>query len=404
MAAHPDAAPLRVAQLIETMNMGGAEHLAVNLAAELAARGHESHLVVATGPGPLSERIPPTVRTHYLGFVRASVRNPAAFSWSVGKGLRHLGAVIAGERIQLVQTHLPGANFWGLVLALRGSCGVVATVHNNEEFRYGEHDSPVLRAARRTAYGQIVRRCGVVAVSAAVKDSLVRQLGLGAGLAARITVVPNAVPLPEPLDPDRRAAVRARFGLGPGETFLLAAGRFTEQKNFGDLITAASLLAAGSVPFRLVIGGDGEERPALAARVAAEGLGDRVALPGNLADLDQVMGAADVFVMSSLWEGLPLVLLEAMAAGLPTVAYAIDGVRELVVDRQGGRTAPTGDTAALAAALAGLAADPHLRASCGSTAAGIIRARFSFAQLVDGLEACYRTVLTAQGGLDGRVS
>lgn len=383
--------PLCVAQFIETMDMGGAEHLAVQIANALAGRGHRSHLIVATGPGPMSARISPAVRTHYVGFTRASVRNPFAFVTSVAGGVRRLGSLVAREGIEVLQTHLPGANYWGLLLAWRGRCGVVATVHNNEEFRYGEHDSPVLRAARRLAYGRIVRHCGVVAVSAVVKESLVRQLGLGEQLAARITVVPNAVPLPRALDAEQRAAARARFAVAPGEALLLAAGRFTAQKNFGDLVTAAELLAADGVPYRLVIGGDGADRPALVSRIAAAGLADRVLLPGNLADLDQVMGAADVFVMSSRWEGLPLVLLEAMAAGLPTAAFAIDGVRELVVDHQGGLTVPPGDTAALAGALATLAADPDLRARMGAHAAGIIRTRFSFAQLVDELESCYRS-------------
>ena len=232
-----------MAQFIETMDMGGAEHLAVQIANALAGRGHRSHLIVATGPGPLSGRISPAVHTHYVGFERASVRRPIAFVTSVAGGVRRLGALVAREGIEVLQTHLPGANYWGLLLAWRRRCGVVATVHNNEEFRYGEHDSRALRAARRLAYGQIVRRCGVVAVSAAVKESLVRQLGLGEGLAARIAVVPNAVPVPPTPDADQRAAVRARFGVEPGEVLLLAAGRFTAQKNFGDLVTAAG--AAG---------------------------------------------------------------------------------------------------------------------------------------------------------------
>lgn len=382
--------PLVVAQFIETMNVGGAEHLAVTVANALAGRGRASHLIVATGPGPLSGRIDPAVRVHYLGFVRASVRNPLAFAWSVGKGLRRLGGIVRRENIAVAQTHLPGANFWGLVLALRGVCGVVATVHNNEEFRYGAHDNRVLRSARRAAYGQIVRRCGVVAVSAAVKESLVRQLRLDGALAARIAVVPNAVPLPAPLSAADRALERERWGVAPGEVLLLAAGRFTAQKNFGDLVEAARRLAAAGVAFRLVIAGDGEERPALQARAAAAGLADRVLLPGNLADLDRVMGAADVFVMSSLWEGLPLVLLEAMAAGLPVAAYAIDGVREVVSDGASGLTVPAGDAAALADALAALATDPELRQRLGAGAGAVVRERYSFDALVDGLEACYR--------------
>ncbi|MFO7607624.1 MAG: glycosyltransferase family 4 protein [Candidatus Krumholzibacteriia bacterium] len=382
--------PLGVAQFIETMDVGGAEHLAVKVAGALAARGHASHLIVATGPGPLSPRIDPAVRTHYLGFVRASVRNPPAFAWSVSRGLRHLGGVIRSEGLEVIQTHLPGANFWGLALSLRGTCGVVATVHNNEEFRYGDHDSRLLRAARRAAYGQIVRRCGVVAVSAAVKESLARQLRLGEALAARIAVVPNAVPQPAALAAADRALVRERWGVAPGEVLLLAAGRFTAQKNFGDLVEVAGRLAAAGVAFRLVIAGDGEERPALQARAAAAGLADRVLMPGNLADLDRVMGAADVFVMSSLWEGLPLVLLEAMAAGLPVAAYAIDGVREVVSDGASGLTVPAGDAGALADALAALARDPGLRQRLGTGAGAVVRERYSFDALVDRLEACYR--------------
>ncbi len=381
--------PLVVAQFIETMAMGGAEHLAVQIAGELAARGHRSHLVVATEPGPLSARISPDVTVHYLGFRRASVLNPPAFAVSIARGVGQLGGLITREGIDVLQTHLPGANFWGLVLALRGACGVVATVHNNEEFRYGPHDSAVLRAARRMAYGLIVRHCRVVAVSAAVKDSLVRQLDLGPRLAERVSVVPNAVPLPSALGPGDRQAVRARFGVAPGEVLLLAAGRFTAQKNFGDQVTAARLLADAGTPFRLVIAGDGDERPALQQRIDAAGLAGRVHLPGNLADLDRVMGAADAFAMSSLWEGLPLVLLEAMAAGLPVAAYGIDGVSELVTDGATGLLAPAGDPAALAGALDALARSDDLRARLGAGAAALIRERFSFAALVDGLLACY---------------
>ncbi len=113
-------------------------------------------------------------------------------------------------------------------------------------------------------------------------------------------------------------------------------------------------------------------------------------LPVNLADLDHVMAAADAFVMSSLWEGLPLVLLEAMAAGLPVAAYAIDGVTELVADGETGLTAPAGDTVALAAAMGTLVADPAEAARLGRSGAALIAERFSFARLVDDLEACYR--------------
>ena len=97
MAAHghADRTPV-VAQFIETMNMGGAEHLAVQIANELAARGHRSHLVVATGPGPMSARVAPGVTVHHLGFVRASVLNPlAVVVWLMCNGERSVAQICA---------------------------------------------------------------------------------------------------------------------------------------------------------------------------------------------------------------------------------------------------------------------------------------------------------------------
>lgn len=370
--------------------MGGAENLAVHVAAALADRGHESHLIVMEDPGVLSPQVPASVRLHHLGFHRASIRDPFRFPGSLRAGYRLLSGLIRSEGIEAVQTHLPGSNFWGLLLAWRRVCRVLATVHNNEEFRYGESDGAVRFALRKTAYRQIIRRtAGVVAVSAAVRDSLIRELSADAHDAARIHVVTNAVPVPAPLDPKRRQQIRDRFGVGEGSAFLLAAGRFTEQKNFGDLVTAAGHLAARDLPFRLVIAGDGEERAALLARIDVEGLGDRVAAPGNLTDLAAVMQAADLFVMSSRWEGLPLVLLEAMAAGLPVVAFAIDGVTELVTDGGTGRLATPGDPAALAEALADLSSDPDRRSELGGAGRALIEERFGFDRLIDQLEELY---------------
>jgi len=395
MTSSPDQArTLRCAQLIETMAMGGAEQLAVRVADGLARRGHESHLVVMTEPGPLSACVPDRVHVHYLGFERSSVRRPPAFLASVLGGSGRLSALLAEQRIEVLQTHLPGANFWGLLLTWRSGISIVPTVHNNREFQYGDHDLPLLAWLRRTAYRLMLRRCaGMVAVSAGVRDSLVDQLGESDRIAARIAVIPNAVPLPEPISPVVRAEVRARFGVADDETFLLAAGRFGPQKNFGDLVSAASILRDRGDAFRLVIAGDGEERESLCERVVAEGLDGLVVLPGNLQDLDDIMAAADVFVMSSLWEGLPLVLLEAMAAGLPVVAYDIPGIGEVLRDDESGLPVAKESTAALAEGLQRLVADRDLRRAMGQAARNTIRTEYNFDTMLGRIESCYRRSL-----------
>lgn len=386
---------LRVGQIIESLNMGGAENLAVRLANQLVLDGHESSLIILTEKGPLSERIDPAVNVHYLGFKRASIRNPFAFAVSIRHGYQALSRVIRENNIQVVQTHLPGSNFLGLLLELGNVCPVLATIHNNEEFRYGETDSEMLVRARKFAYSQLLKRGhGIVAVSDDVKTSLVRQLGCGSNLADRISVVTNAVPLPEPLGSSKKKELRSSLGIKDGIPFILAAGRLSPQKNFKDLVLAAGRMQSAGIDYHLIIGGEGELRPDLEKQIQDSGLTEQVKLPGMLGNLNQVMQVADIFVMSSLWEGLPLVLLEAMAAGLPTVAFSIPGIEEVINERVEGLKVPAGDSKKLAAGLIEMVTDQESRLQMGAAAADKIRRQYNFKTMVDQLLNLYRNAVT----------
>ena len=134
---------------------------------------------------------------------------------------------------------------------------------------------------------------------------------------------------------------------------MLAVGRLREPKDFTTLVRAAARLEPGAVAVQ--IAGDGPDRPALEAEIARLAAGDRVELLGERADVPELLAAADVFVLPSLSEGMPISVLEAMAAGLPVVASDVGGVGELVRDGETGALVGAGDPAALADALARLA-------------------------------------------------
>jgi len=390
---------LRVAQLIESMAVGGAEHLVVKTANYLAAAGHDSHLIVTRGPDVLSAKIQSGVKVHYLHFDRASIKNPWAFLSSLRKGLQLITAVLIREQIPVIQTHLPGSNFFGLLVAWQKVCAVLSTIHNNQEFHYGDSDNPILFRLRKMAYGKILTTCqGMVAVSEEVRTSLIRDLGAGAEAAEKISVVTNAVEIPLPLDTARREAIRADLGVSPAQVLILSAGRFCEQKNFGDLVTAASRLKESGCSFRLIIAGDGEQRADLAGLVRRLGLEDEVTMSGNLTDLDQVMQASDIFVMSSLWEGLPLVLLEAMATGLPVVAYGIPGIVEVVNDKCTGLIVPVGEPNALANGMERLADDGELRRQLGAAGKTRVQTDFGFADYVEKLSVLYHRAVAQWRG------
>jgi glycosyltransferase involved in cell wall biosynthesis len=384
-----------VAQLVETMAVGGAENLAVRFANALQQRGFVSHLIVMGEPGPLSSRIDEAVQIHYLRFERASIKNPLAFLISIASGLRRLKKVCRDESISLVQSHLPGANFWALLLSLLGLSSTLATIHNNQEFKYGESDSPVRVRLRKWAYKAIVARCsGTVAVSGKVKDSLVLDLNLGHDQVDRISVVTNGVSLPAIPGHDARAVIREEMGVDPQTPLILAAGRFEAQKNFGDLVAIAALLKDNGVDFKLIIAGDGDMRPTLESRVGELGLSGKVVLPGNVPQLNRWMLGADIFVMTSLWEGLPLVLLEAMAAGLPGVAFDIAGVNELVTEGGNGHLIPVGNRKLFATKLGEMLGNAMARQEMGARSRDRITRDFNFETLMDKLEALYRGVLS----------
>ncbi len=389
MPASPSSLP-PIAQVIETLGMGGAEQLAVRFANALAARGHSSHLVVIESPGPLRDRVAADVHLHELRHVRGPVGNPPRFLASIGRGRRRLLDLVRETGIGVMQTHLPGANFWGLLTQWSGACPVIATIHNNQEFEYGDADHPLRRTLRIQAYRQIIRRCAfTVAVSADVRTSMCAQLGLDPEATPRLRTVTNGVAPGATLEPRERAAIRERLAVPDQVPLILAAGRLGPQKNHGDLVAAAARLRDQGRPFRLVIAGEGEHRQQLESAVASERLAAHVQLPGNLPDLDRVMAAADVFAMASRWEGLPLVLLEAMAAGLPPVAYAIPGVTDVITAPEVGRTVPLDDVAALAHTLAAFLEDPAARRRVGAAARDHVDRHFAFRRTVDRLEALY---------------
>lgn len=393
MPASNSSAPLRVAQLVESLKVGGAERLAVQIAGARARAGDRSLLLVLNGPGPLAEQVDPDVTLRYLRLERASVMRPARFLASLRHGLAALRAEVRRENLQVIQSHLPDANFWGLLLALRQRVAVIPTVHNNNEFHYSDMAPPPVRSRlRRLAYRLMLHRCAaMVAVSNQVAASLLQEIGASRREARKLHVVPNGVGEPQPLAPAARAALRRRCGVEAGELLVLAAGRHSEQKNFRVLIAAAAELRDRGIALRLVIAGDGELRPMHQALIDERGLDGLVQLPGNLSDLEQVMQAADVFVLPSLWEGLPLVLLEAMACGAAVVGSNIDGIREVVTDGQTGLLCALNDPGALARALMRLQ-DPQLRARLGQGGLDLVRRRYSFARVDEQLADLYRRV------------
>jgi glycosyltransferase involved in cell wall biosynthesis len=212
----------------------------------------------------------------------------------------------------------------------------------------------------------------VVAVSRSLRSQLLAE-GFPE---SRVRVVRNGIDPGPPPAPELRRDARARLGLHEDELVIGAVGRLAPVKDFGALIAAFGLVRSLPGRARLVIVGDGPERAALLSEARAANVSRAVLFTGHQDDVPSLMPAFDIFVNSSIYEGVSLTVLEAMAAGLPVVATAVGGTPEIVDDGVNGRLVPRRAIREMASAVAGLARDPELRARFG--AAGRSRVLQSF--------------------------
>lgn len=380
---------LRIAQVVETLEAGGAEGLAVDIANNLAARGHVSHLIVMDGSGPFRTRVHNEVHLVDLGFpprIKSVLSNANYFRKTYGA----LANVLKENRVEVVQTHLPKANFLGLFLGVNKVARVHPTVHNNREFDYGVGGNGIKDFLRKRAYRQMLSSCGsMIAVSQQVAVAMAGELKVSGKMADRIVVVPNGVAVPPVLAPEVRNEVRQSYSVSEDETLLVGVGRLTRQKNFTSLVESLSLLPDSAPPWKCIIAGEGELRESVTAGISDRGLEGRVILAGHVSDVGRLLGSADVFCLSSLFEGLPLVLLEAMAVGLPVCAYGIDGVTDVVEDGSQAVLARPEDATDMARAIHSLLENPDLRQEMGAAGRSLVETTYNFERVVNQLEELY---------------
>lgn len=183
------------------------------------------------------------------------------------------------------------------------------------------------------------------------------------------------------------------FGWSGDDPLVLSLGRVVEAKNYPLLVEAFEMLLRDFPRAKCVIAGDGPMREEVAARIKELGLAGSVALPGARRDTAELLAAADLFVLSSVREGLPVSLLEAMAAGTPVVTTDVGGVGDAVRDGENGLLVPSGDAAALAGAMRRILADPDLASAITAEASMTVVERFSMKSAADRLTGIYLELL-----------
>lgn len=306
------------------------------------------------------------------------------------RALFALARRIRRGRYVIVHTHSSKAGILGRLAArLAGVPIIVHTVHG-----WGHHDRqhPLVRRTY-ILLERFVQRFTNRLIVVSPRNA---EKGLADGIARpeKYVTIRSGIELERFRRPARpREQVRAELGIPPEALVIGSVTRLSPQKAPLDFVEAAAQVAACRPDVHFVVVGDGPLRAPVEARVAALGLSGRFHLAGLRRDVPDLMHSFDLFALTSLWEGLPRVLPQAMAAGLPIVATAADGNAEAVTDGINGFLTPPGDPAALAAALLRLLEDPALARRMGE--AGRARAdEFDARAMVAAIAALYEELLS----------
>lgn len=364
---------MRIAHVVESLDIGGLEHVVVALAAAQGARGHEVRIVCLWRRGALAER------AEAAGVpVECCEKKPGLD----GQALRRMRTLLREFGADVLHTHNPMAHYYAVAAAL--GLGIPRVLNSRHGMGSGE-----LSARREKLY-----RLALLATDHAVSvcDAARRRfVAHGVMPARKASVVRNGIDLSRfvPRNPDAGSTLRTALGL-PDEVVLFGTvGRLNEAKQQDRLLTAVRTLVDLRVPAALVIVGDGERRAALEAQSDSLGLGECVRLLGARSDVPDLLAAMDVFVLPSRTEGYSLALVEASAAALPIIATDVGGNAEIVKDGVTGVIVPAGDDERLVNAMRELALDAPRRASLGSQARAWALREGSLDAMCDGYERLY---------------
>lgn len=371
---HAPPPRISVCHILPALPAHGAEQLLVDLFRAFDRDRFDLSVLLIRGEGPLAREI----RALGIPVVRLSAR--FRFDLSI---LGQIRAYVVAHKIDVVHTHLMTADLWGRLAVLGTKVRIVSTSHNIHA------DSGRVRGVldRMLAYFTDA----IVCVSPVVRASRTRESRLPSD---RMVSIDNGIDLQRVHAPESRAVARAALFLGEGTLALGIVGRLAPAKNHALLFEAVALVCREGAGSRLavLVAGDGELEAALATRARDLGIDGQVRFLGLRRDIPRILKALDLLVISSTREGLPIVLLEAMKAGLPVIATRAGGIPDVIDDGRTGILVDS-DPATLARAIVRLLFDGALRERLGKAAEESVVQHFDVRKTAAAYARLYRSLV-----------
>ncbi len=390
---------LKVMHLILNLDVGGAQEVVRTLVEHLASA--ECQPVVCTfKDGPLRQDIERAgIKVEVLPGRRYSIMAFPLFVADMIRIWRSLARQVDRYDLDIVQTHLLRTlDFLVLLLRFTTPLRAVLWTFHSANVSLAKAELPGhkwLHQAKRLAHNLLYRWAthlvsGCIAVSDEVKMAALQTIG---PIQAKTTVICNGVDLRRYGPAADKTQLRRRLGLEPQGRLLIMVGTLKEAKGHCYMLEAMASIVPRCPDVHLLLVGDGELRASLQAQAHRLQLDGQLHFLGNRHDVPELLAASDIFVMSSLWEGLSMALLEAMAAGLPIVTTAVSGAVQVIIPGQTGLLVPPGNAQKLTEAVLQLLADPACAQALGAAARERAAAEFSAQKQAQEHLALYRRLV-----------
>ncbi|MBI5244128.1 MAG: glycosyltransferase family 4 protein [Elusimicrobia bacterium] len=384
---------VKVAHLITLLELGGAQQNTLHTVSNLDPARFEPLLACGEG-GVLDTQARALdrdcrVRVRFMPDLAREIDPLRDLS-----ALLQLQAFLTEERPEIVHTHSSKAGVLGRLAARLA--GVPIIIHSFHGFGFHDYQSRLVKGL----WIALERLCAAVSarlifVSKANQDA---AAGLKIGDPSRYALIRSGVRLADfPAKLRSVTEKKAALGFDEAAPIVVSVGNLKPQKNAADFIRLASRVLREVPEARFFFVGDGALRPKLEAEVLGCGLSGKVFFAGWRSDVPEVLAAADVFVLTSLWEGLPRALVEALRTGLPCACYAADGVADVLREGENGFLARPGDWEGLAAKVTRLLKDPGLRHRIRAAAFSSIGDEFDIDGMVRRQETLYEELLARAG-------
>lgn len=362
----------RVLHLITSFEIGGTERQAAELLKRLDRDRFDVRLAVLRSEGPVYREIE-TLFPDVPEFPLTSFYNANAV-----KQTARLRRLMVREKIDILHAHDFYSSFIGVAAARLAGARVIAC---QRHLKLSDRRAHALgtRFIHRLAHRVLVN-------SEAIRDRIIEQ---GSAPLSKITVIRNGVLGTNASRPHSQYQIRRELGVNLDAKLIGMVARLQPVKGHRFFIDAAASVLRDQPNAHFVLAGDGPLRLEIEDQAARLGISDRVHLLGDRADVAELIQAFDLLVLASLHEGSPNAVMEAMAAGVPVVATAVGGTKELIIEGETGYLAPPADSAALADRIAFALSDDDNRAEIASAARRRINAEYGMDRMVNSVERLY---------------